>query len=217
MWFLFGFIFCVSVTGYSDEPEPEIYIPEHVEIREWEPAGVMDEWWSRISKSLIVHVTPAYEEIPDAIHHEPFELIRSATLGFLLRWPNPPEWRPWPACAVDIKAGTGISVIKSGTTWTISRDQIDSSTQPTRIFNETAVGVVDGTNKIFNTRVPFASDTLTVSLWDQNGFLMRFPPGSYYRSDITEFRFRDSPSPYDPYTRKNRITRIVVDYDRKDQ
>lgn len=103
IWRMAGFFFLLLTCGgllftslevFCDEPDPETYIPPFVEIREHAPAGVTDEWWARVSRSLIWHVTPEYYTIPSLTSHEPNEIIRSATTGFLIRGAT--DWEKWP-------------------------------------------------------------------------------------------------------------------------
>jgi len=94
---------------WSEEPDPEEYFPSWVEIRERIPAGVTDEWWMRVSKGLIWHVTPAFEVMPPAGEYEPYEIIRSATSGFMIRSETGEEWEKWPPVSgVNVYSATTI-------------------------------------------------------------------------------------------------------------
>lgn len=97
-----GFIFLLPVLAWGQtEPDPETYIPPFVEIREHAPAGVTDEWWMGIAKPLILHVTPPFETIPSYLDHESYEIIRSATTGFLIR--SATGWDLWPEPLDDLR------------------------------------------------------------------------------------------------------------------
>lgn len=108
---------------WAEEPDPEEYLPEHVEVREVFPAGVLDEWWSRVSRTLILHVTPAHQFLPNPAIHHPWEIIRVRDSGFWIRNATLPKWEPWPPVhaglvfsATTINATTINSTILNATT-----------------------------------------------------------------------------------------------------
>jgi hypothetical protein len=101
---------CLPAMGQTiSEPMPEGYFPSDLEIRERAPAGVTDEWWALISRTLIWHVTPEFTTIPNPSLHQPWEIIRSATSGFLIRNATIAQWDAWPPVAgIEIFSSTSL-------------------------------------------------------------------------------------------------------------
>lgn len=149
------FLFVIfSGLGWAEEPNPEEYIPEWVEIREVVPAGVLSDWWQRANRALIWHVTPAFEEIPSATDYEPFEVIRSSTSGFWVRGVTP-EWKEFPGSlgAVMFGATEIVSVTQTTNVFNsiiINTTNIYSVTATTNIIHATTIVAVSATTNISN-------------------------------------------------------------------
>lgn len=150
-WCVITLFLLLPLRVLAEDPDPEEYLPEHVEVREVLPAGVLDEWWSRVSRTLILHVTPAHTLLPNPATHQPWEIIRVRDSGFWIRNATLPKWEPWP----PIHAGMVFSATTINATTIISDGVV---TEPTAMW-------IDGDHslRVIYLREPAYQGTLKIT------------------------------------------------------